>query len=1238
MKAEPISKTTPLKSKNPFFGVKKKIDVKLNKAQKRAVATPIELNKPLKKEVKETKKTAIQSLQKPVKEIKTTGKKYQKHKESDTVLKEAQGAAILPSEKTNKTAADRSQVDVMNAQTADPKTFNKDNFKEKLQTEINKTIESKDEAKKVGSKGVDESTTKNIADSLETEKTAAGGQVEQSAIKPPELPKTPTGEVTKEDPKGLLKSAPEGISLTEQKTALSPKKRPAEETDLTTDTKVLDDEYSQHNLSQEKLQNSDEPKFIQADQQKQDSQTKAQELTDQTRKNEAKTISKTQTGSIKAINGTYTGMLQENSSINGGRFDKQKEKSAQENKIRSDVSRDLDLIFNNTNNLVLSFFAAIDFYVEKIFGLSLTMYLDKFSRKVADLLDENTGFFNNVGAAITGDELLSEVQIFDIAKKDFIKDMGKPIDDLVNTVDLYLTAANKAIKKGKEDVDTFWKSQSDETKKIAEDIYNDANTKFEELENSVESKEGAIIDTVTEKFSAALDELDARFEKAKEENKSWLDRAIDAVKAVINTIIDLKNAIVAVARKAAQYAEQIIDDPITFFGNLSDGVGQGFTNFKNNIDKHLVKGVLEWLTGSMEGSEIELPKELNLEGITSLVLQILGISIKKIKALVIDIIGKERFEFIEKGVDAGIAAGNNILNMFKILNEKGLSGLWEFIKEEFSDLKEMLIENVKTFVVETITRKAMEFLLSLLIPGAGFIRAAQLLIKFVITLFEKAAQIVKIIDGIIDSFGNILKKDLSAAAAKVESVFSGFLSMAISFLAAVLGLDGIVGKVQKFIQQKIRPKIDMVLNKIAKKIKEIVVKIGLTKLIDKSMKAVEKGKAWVDEKKKKVKDTAKKYGEKVLNFLGIRKKFKAVDGKEHTLFFEGSGKKPTFMIASDKMTFELFINKITNESEKKEAEAISRKINDILGDDVSSITEVSKREARIKENQNKINSYLERISKIAGKYFKFSELPVSKIQFESASIGGGVMGKKMLAFPLTNNHPTGSESTPDNSNPAYNKVERRGYMNGSFYVKGHLLNNNLGGPGSWINYTPFPGALFNTSVHYLRYEKPLKEAVEKNETFYYKVDVVYGRTRPAATPTDTVIVSDIKDGEIAVPLSINLDIFKYDFNPDTKSLEKSKAQPAFAGTKNEPITLQGDGYYAKGIGGGVAPKIFVLKGKSLLQLISAGVDLDVAKKIVARQDQNLSINNYLAQIGTTKEILLNLIKRKDSDYTDISQN
>lgn len=1244
MNAEKVLKKTssPKNNRKIFFAATKKLTQKLNIPNKIA-PKPSPTQKPPEKEKIEKEKVSPKiALKKPIREIKSAAKRFKKHKDKETVSAETKSAGILAPEIANRTLANKNQVDVMHAQTVnsnpDPKKFEKEKFKKTIKDQINTTAKNKAEAKKIKNSGVDEGVTNTIGKSLSEEKEKVGGKVEEATVPVGESPKLSSSEATNEQPLTLKPNVPEVKTLTSQKKNLAPEPKPKAETDFTKDTKVLDDDYKQNNLSQEKLQNSNEPTFIAADNQKKDSEEKAQELTNQQRSDEAKKIASTRNLSSKAMNGVYDGMLTKNSSINNGSLKTQKDKSAEEKAIRLKVSTELDKIFNRTNEKVLSYFQAIDDYINGDFTLMINMGLNKFSGRVADLLDDNTGILNNIGAALTGDELLSEGKIFDIARKEFINDMDAPINQLVNTVDLYMNLTLSAINTGNQQKDAFWNSQDANTQKIAGDIKTDSDTKFADLESSVEAKENAIIDTVTEKFSDALNDLDERFEKAKIENMSWLDRAIAAVKAVINTIIELKNSIKAIAKKAAIYAEQIIDDPITFFGNLADAVGQGFTNFKNNIDKHLIKGVLDWLTGSMAGSEIILPKEFNLEGITSLVLQILGISIKKIKEIVIGIIGEERFAFIEKGVDNAISAGNKILNIFKILNEQGLAGLWEFIKDEFGNLKEMLIESVKTFVIETITTKALEFLLSLLIPAAGFIKAAQLLIKFVITLFQKAGQILKIIDGIIDSFGDILNKNLGAASKKVESVFGGFISLAISFLAAVLGLNGIVDKVKKFIQNKIRPLVDKALNKIAQKIKTIADKIGLLKLIDKSIVAVDKGKAWVEDKKKKATDTAKKYGEKILNWLGIRKEFKAVDGNIHTLFFEGSGKKPDFMIASDKMTFELFINKITVDAEKKEARAISDKINAILNDDVSTENDEKKRNSKIKENQNKINSYLDRIAKIAAKYFKFSELPVSKIHFDSYSVGGGVMGKKMLAFPLTSNHAEGSESTSDKSNPAYNKIEKRGYQNGSFYVKGHLLNNNLGGPGSWINYTPLPGANFNTKIHYQKYEKPLKAAVDKQEIFYYKVDSIYGRSKPAPKNTDSAIVSEIKDGEVSVPTAINIEIFKYDFNADSQNFEKSKSQPNFAGKKSESIALDDSEYYAKGASTGVVAKVYSLKGKSFSQLISDGVDLDIAKKILDRQDKSLSITDYFNQIGVSKEILLNLIKRKDNAYTDISQN
>lgn len=1225
VEAKPKKSTVKPKKTKPFFGSKKKLDVKLNKTPKKGKAMATPKNKKVKKEKTEAQKIQIISLKKPVKEIQGTSKKYQKHKESDTILKEAKDSAILPSKEANESTANHNQVEVMDAQTKDTKSFDKESFREKLQVQIDDTIKKKSDAEKIKTNGVDENVTKGISETVGKEKTKAGGKVESSSIVPPAQPEIPSEEKTTQEPQQLPLLTHESKTLTTQKSDLAPVKHLDEETDFTKETEVLDNDYKKNNLSQDKLQNSNEPRFIAADNQKQDSEAKAQELTDHTRANEKKKINGTRLSNTKTINDSYNAMLDQQSITNKGRLDQQKQKSKEENKIRQNVHTKLTSFFTNANSVVLKCFESIDSYIEKTFGLSITKNLDIFSERVAELLDDNDGI-EWLGKKLTGGHVAGEVEIFNTAKEEFIKHMEVPIDNLVNYVDEKLTEANNAIKEARKNADIFWSKQSDETKKIAGDIYEESNTKFEELESSVKDKESSVIDTVTEKFSAALEELDERFEKAKIENMSWLDRAIAAVKSVINTIIELKNAIQRLAQKAAKYAEAIIDDPITFFGNLADGIGQGFTNFKNNIDKHLIKGVLEWLTGSMAGSEIVLPKELNFEGITSLVLQILGITMKKIKDLVIGVIGKERFEFIEKGVDATLAAGNKILNIFKILNEKGLAGLWEFIMEEFDNLKEMLIENVKTFVMETIAMKAMEYLLSLLIPGAGFIRAAQLLIKFVVTLFQKAAQIIKILDGILDTFGDILNKNLGAVVAKVESVLSGFLSLAISFLAAVLGLDGIVGKVQKFIQQKIRPKIDQVLKNIANKIKKVVEKIGLTKLIDKSMHAVEKGKAWIDDKKKKAKDTAKKYGEKFLDILGIKKGFKGSDGNNHTLFFEGSHENPTLMVASEKMTYQKFLSEIVPDSNKDKYFAIdiAKKIDEIKGSKyTSSADDKPARKAEEEKREKIIKFQLDRLSQVTASFFGVME--VGDVKHTPSTRGGATIGESVEVKHLSKKGRAdgikGSQPK-DAPNAVWDVLKKRKKGNGTYYIRGHLLNDNIFGPGTWDNMAPIPGS-FNTGEMEPVIESQAKKAVQSGGTIDFNLSFNFGRAKSVTKPNDSAEVQQIKSAEEHVPLSLTASL-------SVKLNEKGK--PIYTG-KSMPITID-DNYEADKI-----EKSYILDKKSFQEHVQNGIPLQFAIRLFDHfsSAKKTKLNNYKGQIGCEKEDLLRFVQAKDPSYTEVEQ-
>lgn len=1099
------TKTIPKKTKLPFFAKKKKVSTKLNIVKEQAIKTKPTYAVANKKNEKNSDSKAksnpqLASLDKPIKEIKSAKKKYKNHKDPSFVAKEKFSAALLPVSEADQMTANKGQTNLM--ATKEKGEFNKrDSFKNKLWEQINKTIESKAQAKSVANNGVGDNVTTEIKSSVDNEKEQAGGAIESATKEEGELPKLEKS--VSEAPGNLSGIKLQTKTVTKFKSDLTPEKKPAEETDFTKETKTLDDQYSQNNLSKDKLQKSNEPSFISADNQKSDSQQKAKELTDEYRTNQDKKIESTKSGNIKAINGTYNSMLFENSKINTDNNTLQQTKTTEESQTRKDIRTKIEGIYTKTNGKVLECFKNIDSSVT-IFETLLTLNLNLFSASVAELLDENTGIFNNIVAFVSNDDLMSEVEIFDKCKEAFIVNMTVPINNLASQVDTYLALAITHIAEGNKQVNSLWDSLPKKDKEETGDLFETSKEKFAELERSVESKEGAVVDVVTEKFSAALDDLNARFEKAKIENMSWLDRAIAAVKAVINTIIELKNAIKAIAKKAAAYAERIIDDPITFFGNLSDSVGQGFKNFKANIDKHLLKGVLEWLTGSMSGTDIVMPKELNFEGITSLVLQILGFTIKKVKNLIIDIIGKERFEFIEKGVDETLAAGNKILNVFKILNEKGVAGLWEFIIDEFKDLKDMLIDTVKNFVVETITKKAIEILLSLLIPGAGFIRAAQLLIRFVITLFQKAAQIVKIIDGIIDTFGDILNNNLAAATEKVEAVFGRFISLAISFLAAVLGIDGLVGKVQKFIQQKIKPRIDTILNGIALKVKQVVTKIGLTKVIDKSMNAVEKGKTWVEEKKQKAVEKGKSTLGKLAEWLGIKKAYKSKDGNVHTLSFEEANKKPVMMRASVKTTFDDYIDNIRNKvpdynsknpttpvdfkAIEKQYQLIRKEMGDYSNFDRNNVSGM-------------MNKLADLLSKLPDDFadtnvFFPSHTIVARTTQETTygtsnkSQDGNKIHVKNLSLKLDTLKGSPGKHTSKLFTHIYQIVSKDKQL-----IRGHLLNHYLGGAGNTAeNIMPIAkntnDAMERSSDNVVK-ERMAKEKLLSGNVFDYAVSVVY---------------------------------------------------------------------------------------------------------------------------------------------------
>lgn len=142
-----------------------------------------------------------------------------------------------------------------------------------------------------------------------------------------------------------------------------------------------------------------------------------------------------------------------------------------------------------------------------------------------------------------------------------------------------------------------------------------------------------------------------------------------------------------------------------------------------------------------------------------------------------------------------------------------------------------------------------------------------------------------------------------------------------------------------------------------------------------------------------------------------------------------------------------------------------------------------------------------------------------------AGFGGSVAVKK-LNKKFIAKHPGSQPSVDDND--TWKKLNQRRYGAGWYYVRGHLLNQNLGGPGNtWDNLTPLSGKTNNWSdeSHLKLFEKPVKDAVKDGATIDFSVEAVYGQPdrkkeiqelRAKNTPEDTT-KAEIIEAERNIP-------------------------------------------------------------------------------------------------------------------------
>jgi hypothetical protein len=700
----------------------------------------------------------------------------------------AQGAAAPPANEVASQAAG-AQVDEMGQQ--QPGVFNRAAFiaavKKAVDAASPQNLEEADDFKGSGKAGKVKDQVVGIVkggkeDSAKAIKTATDAAPDRSKATP--KPVTPM-------PPMQAGPAPAGVAAG----SAMPQARPPEETDLSAGPKRVDDQMAEAGVTEEQIQKSNEPDFTGALKARDDARTHSETAPAGYRAQEDQVLTKSQeeaagvaaTG-VAGMRGTKVAALAKAMGHQGAA------KSADETK-RAKVAADIDQIYVTTKTDVDKILTELDGKVETAFTQGEEIARKQFETFVGDKMD---AYKDDRYSGWTGglkwakDKLFgmpSAVNVFyEQGKAGYLKAMDVVIGQVADIVGRELTAARDRIAKGRADVTKYVAELPKELQKVGKDAEGKLDSQFDQLSSDVDNKEGELVDSLAQKYVAAQSSLDERIEELKAANKGLVDKAIDAVVGVVKTILKLKDMLLGVLAKAASVIGDIISDPIGFLGNLVEGIRSGVVKFKDNIVKHLEKGLMDWLFGAMGNAGIKLPEKLDLAGILDLAMQILGLTYENIRSRVVKLVGEENVARMEKTVD-----------VFKTLVTKGVGGLWEWIKDKISNLEDMVLGAIKDFVIERVVKAGITWIISLLNPAAAFIKACKAIYDIVMWIVERGAQIMEFVNSVLDAIGDIAKGNLGAVASKVEDSLAKALPVAISFLASLLGLGGISEKIKSII-------------------------------------------------------------------------------------------------------------------------------------------------------------------------------------------------------------------------------------------------------------------------------------------------------------------------------------------------------------------------------------------------------------------------------------------------------
>ncbi|WP_051182782.1 phage tail protein [Nocardia vinacea] len=762
-------------------------------------------------------------------------------------VKAAQDAAVAPAD-DKEAQAKAAHTATMAA--AKPAGFDKAGFIAAVNAAIAaKAPKNLDEADKFATSGKADQVKNEVLGKVSAGKEASAKNVADTTEA------TPDTSVAKDKPVTAMPAAPPARQpVAPDPAAAAPKPAPVDQVQLGAGSCETNAKMAEAGVTDEQLAKSNEPEFTGALDTKKELRAHDAAAPAQFRQQEAATLAaaKDQAGAsaktgLAAMGSAKSASLQ----ATGAGKDATKAKDETE---RARITGEIKKIFDATKTEVEQILTGLDGLVAQKFEEGERKAKEAFTADHKERMWQYKlrRYGGPLGPTLWVKDLLLDMpaeanNLFLESKKLYESKMSAVISDIADTVGTELNRAKERIAQGRTQVQKFVAEQPANLQKLAGQAVDEIGSQFADLEKSVDEKQQSLVDDLATRYNEARDGIEEEIKKLQDENKGLVGKTIDAVGGAIETIKKLKDMLLGVLARAAGAVEKIIKDPIAFLGNFVNAVKAGISNFMSNIGTHLKKGLQGWLFGALAEAGIEIPAKFDLKGIITLLLSLLGLTWNSIRARIVKVVGEPAMQKIEGAVD-----------FVKAIVTEGIPGLWKWIAQKITDLKEQVMGQIREFVISKVITAGITWLISLLNPAAAFVKACKMIYDAVMWFVDNAERLKEFVDSVLDSVESIASGGVGKVAALIEGTLAKTVPMLISGLASLLGLGGIADKIKKIletVQKPVGQVVDKLIGVAVKYGKKFLTKLKNSKLgkfatglKEKGKAAYAKGKAYVKAK------------------------------------------------------------------------------------------------------------------------------------------------------------------------------------------------------------------------------------------------------------------------------------------------------------------------------------------------------------------------------------------------------